>query len=39
MGLLADKGMFGTGLMLNGIMVLAGVPTVIFLKFRNHAEE
>jgi NNP family nitrate/nitrite transporter-like MFS transporter len=39
MGLLADKGMFGTGLMLNGIMVLAGVPTVIFLKFKNHAEE
>lgn len=39
MGLLADKGMFGTGLMLNGIMVLAGVPTLIFLKFKNDAEE
>jgi NNP family nitrate/nitrite transporter-like MFS transporter len=38
MGLLADKGIFGTGLMLNGIMVLAGVPTVIFLKFKNDGE-
>jgi NNP family nitrate/nitrite transporter-like MFS transporter len=39
MGLLADKGMFGTGLMLNGIMVLAGVPMLIFLKFKNDAEQ
>ena len=33
MGLLAEKGMFSTGLMLNGILVLAGLPTLIFLKF------
>ena len=39
MGLLADKGLFGTGLMLNGLMVLAGVPTLIFLKFKGDAEE
>ena len=33
MGLLADKGMFSTALVLNGILVLAGLPTLIFLKF------
>ena len=33
MGLLAEKGMFSTGLILNGILVLAGLPTLIFLKF------
>lgn len=39
MGLLAEKGMFSTGLMLNGILVLAGLPTLIFLKFEIGPKE
>jgi NNP family nitrate/nitrite transporter-like MFS transporter len=36
MGLLADGGMFRTGLVLNGILVLAGLPSLIFLKLQRH---
>ena len=39
LGVLADKGMFSTGLMLIGVIVLAGLPTLIFLKFRPQPEE
>ena len=38
MGLLADKGMFSTALVLNGILVLAGLPFLIFLKFGTDSE-
>ena len=34
LGLMADEGLFRTGIALNGIVVLAGLPSVIFLKFR-----
>lgn len=37
MGFLADKGMFSEGLILNGIIVLAGLPILIFLKFRDES--
>jgi NNP family nitrate/nitrite transporter-like MFS transporter len=37
MGLLADGGMFRTGLVLNGIFVLAGLPSLLFLKLQRHA--
>ena len=33
MGLLAEKGMFSTALVFNGILVLTGLPTLMFLKF------
>jgi NNP family nitrate/nitrite transporter-like MFS transporter len=36
MGLLADEGMFRTSLVLNGIVVLAGLPSLIFLRFKRH---
>ena len=37
MGLLADKGMFSESLILNGVIVLAGLPILTFLKFRNQS--
>jgi len=37
-GLMADKGMFSTSLILNGIIVLTGLPLLIFLKFGTNSE-
>jgi len=36
MGMLADKGMFNMGLILNGIIVLIGLPALFFLKFERE---
>ncbi|MBW1769479.1 MAG: MFS transporter [Deltaproteobacteria bacterium] len=36
MGMLADKGMFNMGLILNGIIVLIGLPVLFFLKFERE---
>jgi MFS family permease len=36
MGLLADEGMFRASLVINGIIVLAGLPSLIFLRFKRH---
>jgi MFS family permease len=38
-GLLADYGMFRMGLVLNGVIVLTGLPALIFLKVGRHAEK
>ena len=37
MGLLADNGMFREGLILNGIIVLTGLPILFFLKFTDKS--
>jgi NNP family nitrate/nitrite transporter-like MFS transporter len=33
LGFLADRGMFGTGLVINGILIMAGLPLLLFLRF------
>jgi len=38
MGLFADHGMFSTGLILNGGLVLAGLPALAFLELRTAEE-
>jgi NNP family nitrate/nitrite transporter-like MFS transporter len=38
MGLMADYGMFRTGVVLNGVIVLAGLPALFFLKVGRNAE-
>jgi MFS family permease len=37
-GLLADYGMFRTGVMLNGVVVLAGLPALLFLDVGRNVE-
>jgi MFS family permease len=37
-GLLADYGMFRTGLVLNGVVVLAGLPALLFLNVERNVE-
>ena len=38
MGLLADHDMFRTGLVLNGVIVLAGLSAIFFLEVKSNAE-
>lgn len=39
MGLFADAGMFSAGLICNGVLVLAGLPALAFLRLRAPSEE